>query len=103
MRVEVLGKRGADHAGEHAAEPTGPLLADSGRACKVLDENGTGKTVLACARYVGFHLWGHTRVGLFVKPQDVEYAAAVSELGEERLDGMDGMQELEAICWLGGL
>jgi len=63
----------------------------------VLDEHCAGKTVLALARCIFPDLGRKADVGVVVKPQDVEDAAAVSELGEERLDGVDGMQELEAI------
>lgn len=95
--VEVLAEQAARHAGKHVAETCGELLTRLGREGEVLDEHGTGKTVLARARCILSGLGRQADVGIVVKPQDVEDAAAVSELGEERLDGVDGMQELEAI------
>lgn len=35
---------------------------------------------------------------MVLKPEDMKIAASVAEVGKKRLDGMNGMQELEAIC-----
>lgn len=43
----------------------------------------------------GFVRYSEAFVG--VEPQDVEVATSLLELAKERLDGVDGMKELESI------
>ena len=71
--------------------------AEVGWAGEVLDKHGASKPVFAGKRLVAPYLGGHADVGLFLEPEDVEDAPAVPQPGEECLDGMDKMQELEAV------
>lgn len=63
----------------------------------MLDEYGPSKTVFAGTRPVGPDVAGHANVGFILKPEDVEGASAVPQLDQERLNGMDKVEELEAI------
>jgi hypothetical protein len=63
----------------------------------MLDKDGPSKTVFAGTRAVRPDLAGHANVGLFLEPEDVEGASTVPQLHEERLNGMDDVEELEAI------
>ena len=67
----------------------------------MLDEHGASKTVFAGTRVFCPYFGRHADVGLFLEPEDVEDASAVPQLGEERLDGMDSMQELKAVQLIG--
>jgi hypothetical protein len=63
----------------------------------MLDEHGASKTVFAGTRAVRPDLARHANVGLFLEPEDVEGASAVPQLDKERLNGMNNVEELEAI------
>lgn len=97
MAVEVFADGVALQVREQEAESCGLILLDFDRAGEVLDEHGTGKAVFAGARAVRSHFNGHADIGLLLEPQNMEDASAILELGKENLDGMNGMQELEAI------
>lgn len=49
----------------------------------MLDEHGASKAVFAGTWAVGPYFGGHADVGLVLKPEDIEDASAVPELGEE--------------------
>ena len=97
MAVEVFAKEAALEIWKHMAESCRSRLREAGRAGEMLNEHGAGETVFAGTRVVGPYLGGHADVGLFLEPENAEDASAVPQLGEERLDGVDDMQELEAV------
>jgi hypothetical protein len=65
------------------------------RLCQVLDQDSACKLVLVGLLWR--HAAGNTEMLVLVEPQHMEVAATISQLAEERLDGMDSMQQLEAV------
>jgi hypothetical protein len=97
MTIEVFAKAVTQQTREDVAENAGHSIVEIDKPGEMLDENGTGKTILAREGRRCEKLSRHADVGFVIKPKDLKCASAVFELRQEGLDGMNGMQELEAI------
>jgi len=95
MGVKIAGELLALQAGEREADAG--LMALGVHAGKVLDEDSAGKAVLGDKGVAVPKLARHADIGLVFKPDEMEAASPVLQLGEECLHSVDSMQELEAI------
>ena len=70
-------------------------LAEPERVRQVLDQHRAREMILVSV-LLGHTTW-NTEMLVFVEPQHVEVAAAFRQLGQEGLDGVDSVQQLESV------
>jgi len=98
VTIEVFAKAATQQTREDIARNAGLSIAEIDRPGEMLDENGAGKAILAHEGRRCEKRSGHADVGFVMEPEDVKGASTVFEPRQEGLNGMNGMQELEAIC-----